>query len=237
MKRQKQREVNRLTVTLYNYIQSELIKQGLNEYVNGKGELVFFNEEVQFMTKIFTYDEDVSSIVDKLFTGLKLNDPVYDEHFKKGFLYRFVNRRIGRQTIEAFRLQLMATFITNQRYVNHIYSDLDQYLHNVQTAENSNKQRNQQKTDGTAMTDNRSAFANLPQNNVNLDVDSPVMASANDNTISRNKNETVQETSGLNDGESTSSTRAYAIDELFKTNGLEERIYKEFDKRCFMQIW
>jgi len=69
------REVRQpMTTTLYSIIQSELIKKGLNEFVDTEGNLVLFNEEFQFMTKILTYDPDVQDIVNQLFQNVSLNE-------------------------------------------------------------------------------------------------------------------------------------------------------------------
>lgn len=229
--------VNQVTVTIYNIIQSELIKKGFNEFVDDQGNLVFFDTDHQFMTKIFSYDKDVAEIVNQFFTGLSLKNTEHDKHFKKAFLYRFINRRINRQTVEAFRLELLATFLSNQDYINRIYSDVDLFLTQTARSDQQNKQSNKQKNDGSTTSDNRSAFSELPQNNVQLDVNSTVMSSANDNTISRNKQTNIQETDGLTAGESTGENKAYQLDELFKTNGLMERIYNVFDVKCFLQVW
>ena len=55
-----------ITTTLYNVIRSELIKDGFNEFVDDDGNLIIFNEESQFMTKILKYDADVQKIVNNL---------------------------------------------------------------------------------------------------------------------------------------------------------------------------
>src|SRR5699024_9673464 len=102
-----------ITTTLYNVIRSELIKQGFNEFVDEEGNLVLFNEESQFMTKILSYDDDVKKIINKLFTGVSLENRENDEHFKQTFLVRFLNRQINFQTIESFRLSLLSTFLMN----------------------------------------------------------------------------------------------------------------------------
>lgn len=226
-----------MTTTLFNIIRSELIKKGYNEFVNDDGELIFFSDDYQFMTKIMKYDEDVEEIVNYLFSGQSLNNPEIDTHFKKGFLYRFVNRRINRQTVEAFKLEMLSTFLTNEDYINRIYNDLDSYLTRKQLSDNRNKQVNKQENKGTTVTDNRSAFADLPQSTANLDVDSSVMNYATDNTISKNKQVNSQETDGKTVGENSGVSRSYELDELFKTNGLLEQIYNTFDKKCFLQVW
>src|SRR5690606_4879440 len=176
-----------MTTTLFNVIRSELIKKGLDEFLDNEGNLILFKEEHQFMTKILSYDEDVSEIVDKLFSGLSLKDPDHDLHFKKTFIYRFINRRINRQTIESFKLELLSVFLTHQDYINRVYMDMEKYVTQTATSESQNKQTNHQQTDGTTTSDNRSAFADLPQTAVNLDVDNTIMQYPSDNTISRHK--------------------------------------------------
>ena len=226
-----------MTTTLFNVIRSELIKKGLDEFLDNEGNLILFKEEHQFMTKILSYDEDVSEIVDKLFSGLSLKDPDHDLHFKKTFIYRFINRRINRQTIESFKLELLSVFLTHQDYINRVYMDMEKYVTQTATSESQNKQTNHQQTDGTTTSDNRSAFADLPQTAVNLDVDNTIMQYPSDNTISRHKQTNRQQTDGETLGEHLSQNKVYRLDELFKTNGVLEDIFNKFDQKCFMQVW
>ena len=222
---------------MYNIIKSELINQGFNEFVDDDGKFVFFDEEHQFITKILTYDSDVQNIVEKLFTGASLADRENDEHFKKTFLMRFLNRQINFQTVESFRVALLSTFLMNQHYMNTVYADLDNYINQSQISENTNKQTNEQFTDGSTTADNRQAYAQLPQNNVQLDVNSTIMESANDNTISRNKQINQQENTGETTGESRSENKSYQLNELLKASTIMENIFNEFDRKCFLQVW
>ena len=226
-----------MTTRIFNIVQSELIEKGLNEFVDKEGNLVYFEHDYQFMTKILKYDEDVAEIVNELFSGQSLNDHVFDEHFKKAFLYRFINRRINRQTIEAFRLELLSTFLTNEDYINRLYEDLDKYLTQTNTSDTHNNQTNTQTNTGSNTSDNRTAYAELPQNNVQIDVDSTVMESATDNTITRNKQTNTLETKNEAADDSNSESKAYQLSELFKTNGLLEEVLNVFDVKCFMQTW
>lgn len=226
-----------ITTTLYNVIRSELIKEGFNEFVDDDGNLIIFEEESQFMTKILTYDSDVQKIVNKLFTDLSLNDLEKDEHFKQTFLMRFLNRQINFQTIESFKVSLLSTFLINERFINTVYDDLDKYINQSQINENTNKQTNKQKTDGSTTADNRQAYSQLPQNNVQLDVNSTIMESANDNTISRNKQINQQENTGETLGESKTENKSYQLNELLKSSQIMENIFNEFDRKCFLQVW
>lgn len=226
-----------VTVTLFDYIKSELINSGLNEFKDTNGKFVFFDEQQQFITKMLTYDSDVQNIVDHLFTGLSLTHRENDEHFKKTFLMRFLNRQINFQTVESFRVALLSTFLMQQYYINTVYADLDKYINQSQINENTNKQTNEQRTDGSTTADNRQAYAQLPQNNVQLDVDSTIMESANDNTISRNKQINQQENAGETTGESRSENKSYQLNELLKASTIMENIFNEFDRKCFLQVW
>lgn len=218
-----------LTTSLYNFIQTELIKQGLNEFEDAEGRLILFDKKHQFMQKIISYDEDVAKIVDDLFLNLSLENAENDYHFKKTFLLRFVNRKINRQTIEAFQLELMNVFLTNEFYINQVYQDLDKYMTGTSDSDQINKQIN----DGTTISDHRQAYAELPQNSVNINVDDTVMTSASDNTISRNKQTNQQAT----DGNTKTESKNYALDQLIKSSQIMEQIFLTFDKKCFLQFW
>lgn len=120
------------TTTLYKYVESELFKMNHNhEIVDRQGNLVFFDDDFQVMTKIMSYDDDVIFIIDELFKNVELNELVHDFHFKKAFFYRFVNRQINRQTIESFRFELISTFLTYQEHINKVYEDLEKYIQGV----------------------------------------------------------------------------------------------------------
>ena len=226
-----------VTVTIFKYIQSELIKAGHNEIVESSNskyfkpnlEFLWFSEEDQFITKVLGYDEDVQKITDKLFSGLKLDREEADKHFKRTFINRFADRQINRQTIEAFKMVLVSTFMSRLDYLNRIYRDLDLYI----TGASQTNQRNVQVNEGSTISDSRSAFADLPQNQVNLDLDDTEMEHATDNTVSRNQQSNQQST----DGETSSESRTYRLDELVKSNGLMEEIFNEFDRKCFLQVW
>ena len=289
------------TTTLYKIVQSELYALGHNhEIVDKEGNLVFFDNDYQVMSKIMSYDSDIENIIDRLFNNMKLNNIIHDQHFKKTFFFRFINREINRQTVESFMLELTATFLTNMNYINIVYEDLEKYLNQWSTTEQTNKQLSKeisqqinqqvasqiderlnsenskqdntqdttQTVKGNTTSDNRQASSDLPQNRVNLDVNNTVMSTANNNDISRNKQTNSQDTdgtttnntTGVNTGESTGRTesdsnsqtdgtsdsestgetsslsKSYRMEELFKSSNLIESIMDKFDRKCFMQF-
>lgn len=227
----------KMTTTLFNILKSELQNKGFDEFVNPDGNLVLFDPEHQFMNKILNYDEDVAEIVDHLFNGLSLDKGEHDTHFKKSFVFRFLNRKINRQTVESFKAELLLTFMMNQGLINSAYNDLEKYITQSNINESTNKQTNEQTNQAETTTDNRQAYAQLPQDNVQLDVDSTVMDHANDNTISRNKQSNNQTNQDEANGESRSENKSYQLDILVQGNGLMEQILNQFDIKCFSQFW
>ena len=289
------------TTTLYKIVQSELYALGHDhEIVDKAGNLVFFDNEFQVMSKIMSYDSDIEDIIDRLFNHMKLNNIIHDHHFKKTFFFRFINREINRQTVESFMLELTATFLTNMNYINIVYEDLEKYLNQWSTTEQKNKQLSKeisqqinqqvasqiderlnsenntqdntqdtnQTVKGNTTSDNRQASSDLPQNRVNLDVNNTVMSTANNNDISRNKQTNSQDTDGTtknkttgssqgessgrtesdsnsqtdgtsdseSTGETSSISKSYRMEELFKSSNLIEGIMNTFDRKCFMQF-
>lgn len=234
-----------VTTTLFNFIKSELINKGHNEIVEENDskyfdpplDFLWIDDDKQFTTKIIRYDEEIQEIMNKMFSGLSLEDPDHDEHFKRSFLLRFVNRQINRQTIEAFQMELLNVFLMNEDYLNRMYEDIDLYVNKASVTEQENQQLNNQETDGENTTDNRSAFIDLPQSKVNINVDDLTVSHASDNTVTRNKQKNNQVVSGESQGKTDTKNLQYEIDELLKSSGLLEQVLNKFDEKCFLQIW
>lgn len=249
------------TTTLNHIVQSELFKRGFSEFEGDTpntdffdlGKFNFYDNDYQFIQKILRFDDDVQVITNWLFNGFSLQEKEYDLHFKKTFMFRFMNRQINRQTIEAFQMELATTFLSHEDFINRLYMDIDLFLtqtdknkqDNLSQSEQANKQKEKQTTDGNTLTDNRQAFADLPQSSINLDVDNTVMAHASDNTISKNKQANKQTNDSLSEGETTNQTtgvttgesKSFKLDELLKTNGLLDKVLEQFDRKCFLQIF
>ena len=64
------------------------------------------------------------------------------------------------------------------------------------------------------------------------------MTSPNDNTISRDRNKSNQESLSDNNttGENKGKSITYDLDNLIKSSTIIEDIYREFDRKCFSQI-
>ena len=203
------------TTTLYKYVESELFKMGHDqEIVDSQGNLVFFDDDFQVMTKIMSYDDDVIFIIDELFKNVELNELVHDFHFKKAFFYRFINRQINRQTIESFRFELISTFLTYQDHINRVYDDLEKYIqgvsesktmtdtHSDDTSEQKSKsnttqndtQENENKTNDTSeQKNNQNTTGNTTTDNRNAQSSLP------QSNVQLDVNNTIMKTADSND--------------------------------------
>ena len=226
-----------MTTTLYKIIKSELINNGYDEFVDENGDLIFFDNNKQFTRKILLFDNDVQRVVNDLMIGIELENPGHDMHFKKTFVYRFLNRKINRQTVDAFQYELLATFLSKQDYINAIYEDVEKFILQENSSNQTSNQNNEQETNSNNLNDSRSAYANLPQSEVNLDVDNTTISTADDNTVSRNKQVSQQTSNNKTNGETLNKSNQYKLDELIKSSNLLSNILDEFDLKCFMQIF
>lgn len=144
------------TTTLYKIIQSELYRRGFNrEIVDEEGNLVYFDLEQQNMTKIMRFDEDVKHIIDSLFMNA-LKDSSHDHHFKKAFMFKFLNRQINKQTVESFKFDLISTFMMNEDYINRVYQDSEKYIHRLNESESSGKSNTASNNNGESSTEQTS---------------------------------------------------------------------------------
>lgn len=209
------------TTTLMDVIQSELINEGYNEFINDD-RLTFFNDKYSFIKKVINYDDDVKKIVDRIiFNGVCLENPEHDKMFKKTFINRFLNRQIGQQTMEAFSSQLIYVILVNSEYINMIYNKLEDFVISSSSTTSGNK------SSGTS--DNRQLSTSLPQNQVNLNVENTQLEYGDNNNISRTKE--------VRQDDSDSKSINLNIENLVKSKGLLEVIFIEIDQKCFLQTW
>lgn len=258
------------TTTLMEIIQSELQNNGFNEFVNN-GKLTFNNQYYAFIQKVLYFDDDVKDIVDKIiFKGFRFNDERIDRYFKEAFTTRFLDREIGRQTVEAFASLVLYETIIREDYIftvfgNELYKYLENHVDfNSDEIQNQISEENQNDTSnetydentfskGTSISDDREATSTLPQSEMNMNVDNDVLTFADDNTITKNKTTTtdddekfgIRDTTGNTKRNGTQDTtgnqkslqKTYLMENLEKLYTTRERIFNDFDKKCFLHIW
>lgn len=121
--------MGKYTATLMEIIQSELQNMGHDEFIN-KGHLTFNDSEFAFIQKVLRYDEDVQKIVNRVFfKGFRFNDERIDRYFKESFVTRFIDREIGRQTVEAFASQVLYVTLTREDYIYTVFGqEMQKYM-------------------------------------------------------------------------------------------------------------
>lgn len=217
--------MSKYTTTIYEIIQSELILNGFNEFLND-GKLTWNDPDTAFMQKVLFFDEDVKEIVDeKIFKGCRLSEKAIDTNFKSSFINRFMDREIGRQTLEAFASQVVYVFLTHQEYIEYVFSKLEQYMDGVKTSESHEDENN------TNIYEHREAEAELPQTEVNLSVDDDDLTFADNNRIVKEK------TTNDSEKNSDSEDKDFNPENLNAIYHMKSRILDEFDEKCFLQIW
>ena len=258
------------TTTLMEIIQSELQRNGHNEFYNA-GQLSFNNDKYAFIQKVLRFDHDVKCIIDDIiFKGFKFNDERIDRYFKEAFTTRFLDREIGRQTVEAFASLVLYETIIREDYIftvfgNELYKYLENHVDfNSDEIENQISEENQDNTSnetydentvskGTSVSDDREATITLPQSEMNINVDNDVLTFADDNTITKNKTTTTDDegttgqrdttgntkTNGKQDttGNQKSLQKTYLMENLEKLYTIRERLFNDYDKKCFLHIW
>lgn len=222
--------MSKYTTTLMEIIQGELQRQGFNEMIND-GNLTINDPSFAFIQKVLHFDDDVKAIVDNMiFKGFRFNDERIDHYFKEAFTTRFIDREIGRQTVEAFASLVLYETIIREDYIYTVFGDdLYKYLENhvdfnSDEIQNQISEENQDDTSnetyddntvskGTNVSDDREATSSLPQSEMNMNVDNDVLTFADDNTITKNKTTTADDVGSTGQRDTTGNR---------KTNGKQD---------------
>lgn len=246
--------MSKTTITLFDFLQAEFIKQGHEEFFdyedfNNKEKdfgMKFNNEENSFMYKILNYDEDTEEIINnRIFRGLKLKSTQQDKIYKKMFLMKYLNYQIGFQTIEEFTSQVMYLFMTHKEYLDYYYENYIDLLQSKNKGSSSNTSKNTGSSLSTDEGDSnysaRSANVTLPQNQPFMNLNSNIVDYADDTRadLTRNDKNSITETENTSDSEDTGETLnvRFSLDELNKTKYIMKRHIEEYEKPCFMIVW
>lgn len=143
------------------------------------------------------------------------------ERFEREFLQRFINRVIKYQTVDLFSTYLASFVSEYKELINYTYDKYDMLVTGqVDTVSNNNS---------TSTNKSNSIYSNLPQNQINMNLDIDTLDYADDNTITKSR--------GTNSGTDKSTSSAYDIDALSKISALKEQIFKDMDGLLFSQIY
>lgn len=178
-------------------------------------------EQNNLMNKVLQYqDHKFKELLETyLFTMTSLINQ--RERFEREFLQRFLTRVIKYQTVDAFKLYLSTFISSNIELINYVYDEYDAFVMGQSDTSNN--------ADSSSMNKSNSIFSNLPQNEVNMNLDLDTMEYADNNTINKSKS-TASDTSN-------SSSKTFNVDTLNKVKQLKESIFTEMDKYLFSQLF
>ena len=206
------------TTRLYDIIYGELERHRAEIY-RSNNQIIF--NQANLMRKTLEYKDPyfIKMLEDNLFYGtITINQR---ERFEREFLQRFINRVIKYQTVDLFSTYLASFISEYQELINYTYDKYDMLVTGqVDTVRNNNS---------TATNKSNSIYSNLPQNQINMNLDIDTLDYADDNTISKSRS--------TNSGTDRSSSSAYDIDALSKISALKEQIFKDMDNLLFSQIY
>ena len=204
-------------------IQSELIKQGIDEVYSPDGnKLIVFDDNNGFIEYCLWYTDEVKEITNTVFfKGVKLETG--DDLFKRAFLNRFLSYEIGYQTMERFSSVLLSCVMKWLPQLNVFFSDLDKYLQAYAESQGDTK------SEGTH--DNRMLESTLPQSDVNLDVFDDELTYGDNNSIAKQRDK--------NQSTDNKQSRQYSFDTLerFLNNQFLENCFRDIERKCFMKVW
>ena len=199
------------------------------------------------------------------FTDDKI-DRYFKQSFLTRFLDREINRQTVEAFASQVLFYTIAredyiyTVFGNELYKyleNHVDFNSDEIANTIseELSEDTQKENNasDRNTKRNSTTDNRELSSTLPQSEINLNVDNDVLTYGDDNTISKNKNtgndsETIKgnrdstgnsSKNGKQDttGNTKTLTKTYLLENLEKIYTMRERLFDDYDKKCFLQIW
>ena len=206
------------TSRLYDIIYAELDRHRAEIY-RSNNQIIF--NQANLMRKTLEYKDPnfIRMLQESLFYGTSnINQR---QRFEREFLQRFINRVIKYQTVDLFSTYLASFVSENQELINYTYDKYDMLVTGqVETVSNNNS---------TSTNKTNSIYSNLPQNQINMNLDIDTLDYADDNTISKSR--------ATNSGTDKSTSSAYDIEALNKISALKEQIFKDMDNLLFSQLY
>lgn len=213
------------TASLMDIIQTELINNGLNEFVNkvdGVTQITRNDDQFTFIRKVAQYDDDVKAVVDRtFFMNFKFKNDTTDLFFKRSFVTRFLDRQIGNQTVDLFANHLVSFSILNEAFIDNLVMNFEKYLNGDSSSDTNNTTNTK---DG-----HNDANITLPQDNVSLDLTNNTADYADTNDIYRAFSDTV--------ANGNNHSNSYNADVLDKMAEQWDNLMYRFDRKLFLQIW
>lgn len=205
------------TTRLYDIIYGEL-ERNRYEIYRSNNQIIFNQNNLMRKTLEYKEHKFIKILQDNLFYGTSTINQ--RERFEREFLQRFINRVIKYQTLDLFSTYLASFVSEYKELINYTYDKYDMLVTGqVDTVTNNNS---------TSTNKSNSIYSNLPQNQININLDIDTLDYADDNTISKSR--------ATNSGTDRSTSSAYDIEALSKISALKEQIFKDMDSLLFSQL-
>ena len=206
------------TSRLYDIICGELDRHRVEIY-RSNNQIIF--NQANLMRKTLEYKDPNFVIMLELNLFYGTSTINQRQRFEREFLQRFINRVIKFQTVDLFSSYLASFVSEYQELINYTYDKYDMLVTGqVETVTNNNS---------TSTNKSNSIYSNLPQNQINMNLDIDTLDYADDNTISKSR--------ATNSGTDRSTSSAYDIEALNKISALKEQIFKDMDNLLFSQLY
>lgn len=222
--------MSKYTSSIYEILASEGYRNGFNDFVAPDGlHLIGYGDNYAFVNKVAAYDGDIQKWANRvLFKDYKLSSSGADSFFKREFVTRFINRELKYQTVDIWRIKLVAEMVKYDQWISNTYDSFAKIYTNEKDGKTTGNllanQVNTSNTDFTGKvtstsssnTDNntttrqRDFEATLPQNETGLDLDSDTVGYADNRKDSKEKNtgNTKQTASSETDTKNDTDTKA-----------------------------
>ena len=206
------------TTRLYDIIYGELERHRVEIY-RSNNQIIFNQANLMRRTLEYKDTKFIKMLQETFFYGTSTINQ--RERFEREFLQRFINRVIKYQTVDLFSTYLASFVSEYQELINYCYDKYDMLVTGqVETVSNNNS---------TSTNKSNSIYSNLPQNQINMNLDIDTLDYADDNTISKSR--------AINSGTDRSTSSAYDIEALSKISALKEQIFKDMDSLLFSQLY
>lgn len=192
-------------------------------------QIIYFNREFQFSSKIATYDEQIKTVCrNSIFYGLDFLEENVRERFEREFLSRFLTRTIKFQTYEVLNWRLTSFIGGIREIVTDYYKNADKYLKGNTFIE----AKDQAENNSTTTARDNSLNASLPQDNVDMSLDKTVYDYADDTHYSKSNSVSNADANS----HSTNETNSFDIGRMKELHMYHEALFNDLDKQLFSQI-
>lgn len=215
--------MSKVTTTLEEILRTSAKKADFDDFFDNQSKhLIRYGDELALLNQVTHYTPLVKQINDRyIFGGFTFDSSGADEFFKKMFLNYFLNREIGLQTLDIFRIKLVGLCGVYNQYISNVYEHYADFIGGGNDSTTHRKDDSENNFRGANVT--------LPQDNAKLDLTDMEVEYADTTDANRSKTETT--------GDSETTGHNYNAAALAQMQQVYQNVLDQFDKKLFLQIW